>query len=60
MTNIFRHAESEGIWHLWTIVEGKNANLINNSSQLSDEAKKNKIWNEKPVTKDPAENTESI
>ena len=40
MTDSFRHAETQGIQHLWTIFEGeKEANLINNSSQLSDEAK---------------------
>lgn len=32
--------------------EKNKANLINNSSQLSDEAKQNKIWNGKPVIKD--------
>lgn len=45
MTDIFRHAETQGIQHLWAIFEGEKnkANLINNSSQLSDEAKQNKI-----------------
>ena len=61
MTDSFRHAETQGIQHLWTIFEGeKEANLINNSSQLSDEAKQNKIWNGKPVIEGLAENTESI
>lgn len=38
----------------------REANLINNSSQLRDEAKQNKTWNGKPVIKGLAENTESI
>lgn len=43
MTDIFRQAETQGIPHLWAIFEGKKANLINNSGQLSGEAKQNKI-----------------
>lgn len=38
----------------------KKANLINNSIQLSDEAKQNKIWNGKPIIQGLAENTKSI
>ena len=43
MTNIVRHTECEEKWHLWTILEGKNANLINKSSHINDEATRNKV-----------------